>query len=83
MRLAGKSYREIGRHFGVGGSTIARLIGSTVRITPMQRQFIVLHRQGLTYQAIAAQVGKPVGTVSVILSRLVKKGLLPRRSKHA
>jgi len=81
MRFDGKTYRNIGRHFGVAGSTISRLLGSTVRVTPMQRRLICLHRQGLTYEAIAARLRKPMGTVSVMLSRLVRKGLLPRRSR--
>jgi transposase len=81
MRLAGKSYRDIGRHYRVSAFTVAKVIGSTLRITQTQRQLISLHRQGLTYQAIAAQVGKPTGTVAVVLARLVRKGLLPKRSR--
>ncbi len=83
MRLDGKSYRAIGVRFGVSGFTVARLIGSTVRVTPMQRRLIRLHRKGLTYLAIAAHVGKPTGTVAVMLSRLVKKGVLPRRRENS
>ena len=82
MRLDGKSYREIGKHFGVAGSTISKLLGSTVRVTPIQRQLICLHKQGLTYETIAAHLRKPAGTVSVMLSRLVRKGLLPKRSNR-
>jgi len=79
MRLAGKSYREIGQRFGVSGPTIAKLIGSTVRITPIQRRLIALRLQGLSYRAIAARLKKPEGTVSVVLARLVRRGLLPAR----
>ena len=81
LRLAGFSYKAIGKRFGVSGFTVTRLIGSTVRVTPLQRQLIGLHSRGLTYNAIAVQVRKPEGTVSVVLARLVRKGLLPRRSK--
>jgi transposase len=77
MRLGGKSYREIGECFGVSGTTIENLIGSSVRITPMQRQLIDLRSQGLSYKEIAARIGRPAGTVAVILSRLVRKGLVP------
>ena len=79
LRQAGISYKEIGKRYGVPGPTISKLIGSTVRITPIQQRLIRLHRQGLSYNAIAAKVGKPEGTVAVLLSRLVKKGLLPPR----
>ena len=81
LRKEGKSFKEIGKHFGVSGFTVARVIGSTARVTPIQRRLILLHGKGLTYEAIAARVGKPTGTVSVILARLVKKGLLPKRSR--
>jgi len=82
MRLAGKSYKEIGQRFGVSGPTISRLIGSTVRVTPIQRRLIHLHSQGLSYDTIAAKMRKPEGTVSVVLARLVKKGLLPARREN-
>lgn len=54
---------------------------TTTRVTPLQQQLIRLHGKGLSYNAIAAQVGKPTGTVSVILARLVKRGLLPKRTR--
>jgi len=81
LRQAGQSYRVIGERFGVSGPTVSKLIGLTVRITPLQRQLTCLHRRGLTYSAIAAKVRKPEGTVAVVLARLVRKGLLPRRSR--
>jgi transposase len=79
LRMRGESYREIGQRYGVSGPTISKLIGSTVRITPLQRQLMALHRQGLSYNAIAARVSKPEGTVAVMLARLVRRGLLPAR----
>jgi transposase len=80
LRTAGQSYREIGRRYGVSGPTISKLIGSTVRITPIQRQLIHLHCRALSYDSIAARLSKPEGTVAVMLARLVRKGLLPARS---
>jgi transposase len=77
MRMDGKSYNEIAKHYGVSGPTIQKMIGSGGRITQIQRRLIDLRLQGLSYAEIAAQVGKPPGTVAVILSRLVKKGLIP------
>jgi DNA-binding CsgD family transcriptional regulator len=59
LRRAGQSYRVIGERFGVSGPTVSKLIGSTVRITPIQRQLMALHRQGLSYDEIAAKVRKP------------------------
>jgi DNA-binding CsgD family transcriptional regulator len=79
LRRAGKSYKEIAMRFGVSGPTVSKAIGKSTRITPLQRQLCCLHRQGLTYTAIAARVRKPEGTVAVVLARLVKKGLLPKR----
>jgi DNA-binding CsgD family transcriptional regulator len=79
LRRAGKSYKEIARRYGVSGPTVSKAIGKSTRITPLQRQLIRLHSKGLSYNAIAAQLGKPEGTVAVHLARLVKKGLLPRR----
>ena len=76
MRDAGKSYNEIAEYYGVSGPTIEKLIGSTVRITPIQRQIIDLRSQHLTYGEIAAHLGKPEGTVAVMISRLIKKGLV-------
>jgi DNA-binding CsgD family transcriptional regulator len=81
LRRAGESYGKIGRRFGVSGPTIAKVIGTSTRITPLQRKLIRLHRQGLSYNAIAAKLGKPEGTVAVVLARLVRRGLLPRRSR--
>jgi transposase len=79
LRMAGASYREIGEHFGVSGPTITKVIGSTLRITPLQQRLIRLHLQGLSYHAIAVRVRKPEGTVAVVLARLVRTGLLPAR----
>jgi transposase len=79
LRLVGHSYREIGSRFGVSGPTIAKVIGSTLRITPIQRQLIRLHRREMSYNAIAAKMRKPEGTVAVMVARLVKTGLLPPR----
>jgi DNA-binding NarL/FixJ family response regulator len=79
LRTAGESYRVIGRRYGVSGPTISALIGSTVRITPIQRQLMALHRQGLSYNAIAAKLKKSEGTVAVVVARLVRRGLLPPR----
>jgi len=80
LRMAGKSYKEIARRFNVSGPTVSKVIGKSTRITPLQQMLMRLHRQGLSYNAIAAQVGKPEGTVAVILARLVRRGLLPKRS---
>jgi DNA-binding NarL/FixJ family response regulator len=81
LRRAGESYREIGERYGASGPTIRKLIGLPVRITPIQRQLIRLHRRGLSYNAIAAQVRKPEGTVAVMLARLVRRGLLRKRTR--
>lgn len=81
LRQAGMSFKEIGERYGVSGPTISKLIGSSARITPIQQQLIHLHRQGLSYDAIAAEMRKPEGTVAVLVSRLVGKGLLPPRQK--
>jgi transposase len=81
MRSQGQSYQKIGEHFGVSAPTIKKLIGPSARITPLQRQLIGLRSQGLSYEQIAAQTGKPAGTVAVILSRLVKKGVIPAGTK--
>jgi DNA-binding CsgD family transcriptional regulator len=81
LRLMGHSYREIGSRYGVSGPTVLKLIGSTVRITPIQRQLMALRRQGLSYDEIAGRTGRPSGTVAVLLARLVKKGLLPARTR--
>jgi DNA-binding CsgD family transcriptional regulator len=81
LRRAGWSYNEIAMRYGVSGPTISKLLGSTLRITPLQRQLIRLHSRGLTYNAIAAKVDRPEGTVAVVLARLVRKGLLPPRSR--
>ena len=78
MRVDGRSYREIAEHFGVSASKIYKLIGRSDRITPIQRQLISLRSQGLTYKEIAIHVGKPAGTIGVMISRLVRKGLIPR-----
>src|SRR5260370_11512852 len=76
MRLDGKSYREIGEHYDVSGPTIKKLIGGSVRITPIQQQVISLRTQGLSYREMPSHLGKTVGTIAVIVSRLVKKGLI-------
>jgi len=81
LRRAGETYKEIGMRYGVSGTTISALIGSTVRVTPVQRELIRLHRKGLSYNAIAAHLEKPEGTVAVHLSRLVKRGLVSPRQK--
>jgi transposase len=77
MRSQGQSYEKIAQHFGVSASTIGKLLGPSPRITPLQRQLIDLRSQGLSYEQIAAQTDKPAGTVAVMLSRLVRKGVIP------
>lgn len=77
MRLDGKSFAEIAKHCGVSTYTLKKVIGQSKRITPLQQQLIELRLQGKTYKEIADHLGRPEGTVAVILSRLVKKGLLP------
>jgi transposase len=79
LRRVGESYREIGERYGVSGPTIRKLIGLPVRITPIQRRLIALHRRGLSYDSIAAKQRKPEGTVAVMLARLVRRGVLSAR----
>lgn len=79
LRSEGLSLQEIATKFNVSEGTISNKVGSSRRITPLQQQLIELRLKGLTVDEVANELGKPRGTVGVILARLVKRGLLPSR----
>jgi DNA-binding NarL/FixJ family response regulator len=81
LRAKGWSFTKIGNYFGVSDQVAEMAMGVKIakRVTPLQQQVIKLHQNNLTLKEIADNMGRPVGTISVVVSRLVKKGLLPRR----